>query len=148
MKRGDIYYIQRRNTINVVGEIPKSCPAIIVSADDLNAACETVEVVYLTTNPRGDLPTHVQIDATGIPSTALCEMVDHVSRLLVENYCGTCSPEEMAAIDGALARSLGLTAANVTCKIDSTAFVRVIAERDTYKAILDQVLTPRGVIGS
>lgn len=106
MKRGEIYYIYHRNTVG--SEIAKGRPAIIVSADNLNATSEVVEVVFLTTKPKKDLPTHVGINATGITSTALCEQVTTVSKTLVGDYFGECSKDEMYGIDRALMRSLGV----------------------------------------
>ena len=37
-------------------------PAVIVSNDKNNAKSNTVEVVYMTTKPKTDLPTHVYIE--------------------------------------------------------------------------------------
>ena len=106
MKRGDIYYIQRHDTVGM--EIMKARPGVIVSRDRLNATSEVVEVVYLTTQPKKEMPTHVAIQSTGRPSTALCEHIDYVSIMLVGDYCGRCTDEEMAAIDTALMCSLNL----------------------------------------
>ena len=106
MRRGEIYYIQRHDTVGT--EIMKARPGVIVSADALNASSSVVEVVYLTTQPKKALPTHVTIDSTGRTSTALCEHVDYVSTLLVGDYCGRCTDAEMEAIDAALVCSLGL----------------------------------------
>lgn len=122
MKRGEIYYISRRANLNVGAEIAKARPAVIVSNNALNATAEVVEVVYLTTSPKKDLPEHVCINSTGVPSTVLCEQIDHVSVQLVDNYCGTCTEEEMAAIDQALLASLGIaeptkTAGNIGTEV-------------------------------
>ena len=106
MKRGEIYFIAHRSTIG--SEIAKGRPAIIVSNDALNATSDVVEVVFLTTKPKKELPTHVTINATGIPSTALCEQVNSVSKALVGDYFGRCTEEEMREISVALMRSLGL----------------------------------------
>jgi mRNA-degrading endonuclease toxin of MazEF toxin-antitoxin module len=108
MKRGEVYYIQHRHTVG--SEQAKGRPAIIVSNDALNATAEVVEVVFLTTNPKKELPTHVGINATGIPSTALCEQITTVSKTLVGDYFGRCSKEEMLEINSALMRSLGVVA--------------------------------------
>lgn len=106
MKRGEIYYIAYRETIGA--EIAKARPGVVVSNDAQNTQLDVVEVVYLTTNPRQDIPTHVSIKATGRPSMTLCEQIDTVSVELVGDFCGVCSPEEMAAIEHALLRSLGM----------------------------------------
>ena len=107
MKRGDIYYIQRHDTVG--SEIMKARPGVIVSHDRLNATSDVVEVVYLTTSPKKELPTHVHIQSTGRPSTALCEHIDYVSTLLIGDYCGRCTDAEMDAINTALMCSLNLT---------------------------------------
>lgn len=107
MKRGEIYYIQRHDTVGA--EIMKARPGIIISHNALNSTSDVVEVVYLTTQPKKPLPTHVIVEATGRTSTALCEHIDHVSTRLVGNYCGRCTDEEMDAIDTALMRSLSLS---------------------------------------
>lgn len=39
----------------------------------------TVEVVYMTTKPKTDLPTHVYIESALRPSTLLCEQISTVS---------------------------------------------------------------------
>jgi len=106
MKRGEIYIIQRHDTVG--HEIKKARPGVVVSNDALNATSPVVEVVYLTTQPKKDLPTHVTIRATGVVSTALCEHIDHVSTALVGKYLGECTEEEMRGIDVALLVSLGI----------------------------------------
>lgn len=159
MKRGDIYLVKRRDTIGA--EIAKTRPAVIVSNDALNASSQVVEVVYLTTQPKKELPTHATIHATGVTSTAICEQVDSVSLSLPCAWVGTCSDEEMADIDRALMASLGLTTESIepekepeglpSC-IDSavkiyTEAIKAIAERDAYKEILDKLLEERRAQG-
>ena len=144
MKRGEIYYIYHRNTIG--SEIAKARPGVIVSNDILNATSDVVEVVYLTTQPKKEMPCHAQINATGIASTVLCEQIDRVSVQLVGDYCGTCTEEEMRAIDEALLRSLGLTVEPVSVDVSDLQIVtaKMMAERDVYKEMTDKFL--RGVI--
>ena len=57
IRRGDIYYIDKYPTIG--SEQQAGRPAIIVSNEKNNQHSSTVEVVYLTTQPKADLPTHV-----------------------------------------------------------------------------------------
>lgn len=106
MKRGEIYYIQHRDTYG--SEVGKARPGVIVSNNALNQTSDVVEVVYLTTKTKKDLPTHAIISATGRESTVLCEQIDSVSTLRVGDYCGACSEDEMIAIDHALRASLDL----------------------------------------
>ena len=139
MKRGELYYIARRDTIGA--EIAKARPGIIVSSDALNATSEVVMVVYLTTQPKREMPTHVTIESTGLRSTAICEHIDHVSKMLVGDYCGTCSDEEMDAINLAMLSALGIELDEVeeTNNYD-TELVKACAERDVYKALVDKLI--------
>lgn len=60
MKRGEIYYIE--STYRETGSEQRGGrPAVIVSNDKNNENSEVVEVVYMTTKPKNDLPTHVFI---------------------------------------------------------------------------------------
>lgn len=153
MKRGEMYYISI--PMNNGGE--KKCrPGIIVSNDDQNERDGLLEVVYLTTHPHEDLPTHVSIHSCDKPSTAQCEAVYSITRTRVGNYCGTCSSEEMAAIDAALLISLGIelepkqeepTAAKplvVDVELDDKKVALVIerltAERDAYKELVHKLI--------
>lgn len=107
IKRGEIYYIQSYG--NECGSEQRAGrPAIIVSNDKGNQSSSTVEVVYLTTQLKHDLPTHVVIRATGKESIALCEQVHTVAVERVGDYCGECSKNEMQSVDIALLVSLSL----------------------------------------
>jgi len=78
MKRGEIYYIE--STYRETGSEQRGGrPAVIVSNDKNNENSEVVEVVYMTTKPKNDLPTHVFIRSALSPSTVLCEQVNSVS---------------------------------------------------------------------
>lgn len=104
--RGDIYYVHRTRFVG--SEQSSGRPAIIVSLDANNKHSNVAEVVYLTTRPKKDLPTHVQISATGRPSIALCEQVHSVDCRRLGRYVGKCDTQEMEAVDEALLISLGL----------------------------------------
>jgi mRNA interferase MazF len=147
MKRGEIYLIKRRDTIG--SEISKARPAVIVSSEYLNATSEVVEVVYLTTQPKRDMPTHVCINSTGVPSQVLCEQIDSISTRLAHAKVGECTAEEMKAIDHALLNSLGIKQEPVRAivTVDEVELAKVTAERDAYKALVDQMLR-QGVCGA
>lgn len=138
MKRGEIYYIDNARQH---GDWDRAArPAIIVSSDQF-LTDDTVEVVYLTTHPKKDLPTHVVIEATGIKSTALCERVAFVDKYKVGDLCGVCSAAEMQAVDEAILLSLGIVPAPVvTYHHDEAIYQRVLHERDAYKALLKEML--------
>lgn len=68
-RRGDIYYIANER-YRAGSEIRKDRPAIIVSNDVNNRFGNVVEVVFLTTSPKKNIPTHVTIRSTGRKSIA------------------------------------------------------------------------------
>jgi len=102
--RGDIYYFEKGASVGVVQEGGR--PAVIVSNNACNDTSEFVMVVYLTTQPKTYLPTHVKINSTPKASIALCEQVHTLSKLKMQNYQGHVSDEEMERIDAALGISL------------------------------------------
>lgn len=107
IKRGDIYYVDYAPT-TVGSEQYSGRPAIVVSNDTNNKFSEVVEIVYLTTQAKNDLPTHVKIRGLTKPSTALCEQINAVSTSRLRSHAGVCTDEEMDMIDRALAISLGI----------------------------------------
>lgn len=111
-KRGEIYYIESYYTTG--SEQRAGRPAVIVSNDRNNEHGATVEVVYLTTQPKHDLPTHVTVRGTGRDSIALCEQVSTVAVERVGEFCGECSKQEMVAIETALMISLDLSMSSGT----------------------------------
>lgn len=115
IKRGEIFYISRGGA-SYGSEQQADRPAVVVSNDSNNEHSGVVEVVYLTTQPKTDLPTHVTIRSTGRISTALCEQIVSISTDRVNKYIGQCSDKEMENIDIALMISLSLDAGIKTTK--------------------------------
>ena len=113
INRGDIWYIG--NGYPAVGsEQRPGRPAVVVSNQRNNQYGEVVEVVYLTTAPKRDLPTHVTIRSSGRVSTALCEQISTVSVERLGSYCGHVSDSELTAIENAMLISLGIQLAPVS----------------------------------
>ena len=146
MKRGEIYYIDREFT-EVGSEQRAGRPAIIVSNDIGNENAEIVEVVYLTTQQKKDLPTHVAIRSTKYKSTALCEQITTVAKKRIGEYCGTCTDNEMQAVENAMLISLGIDYGDgdyydeeEPAPSNSEELVRVTAERDTYKKLYESLV--------
>lgn len=105
--RGEIYYV--RPAISSVGsEQVAGRPAIVVSNDKANLYSPVLEMVYLTTQPKSSLPTHVDIKSVERPSIALCEQIHSVSKSRIGGFIAKCTDAEMAMVDGALCVSLGL----------------------------------------
>lgn len=145
MKRGEIYYIEREFT-EVGSEQRAGRPAIIVSNDIGNENAEIVEVVYLTTQPKKGLPTHVAIRSTKYKSTALCEQITTVAKKRIGEYCGTCTDNEMEMVENAMMISLGIGDGDYydeeeDAPSNSDELVRVTAERDTYKKLYESLVT-------
>ena len=79
-----------------------------MSNDKNNANSNTVEVVYMTTKPKTDLPTHVYIESALRPSTLLCEQISTVSEERIGEWIGELTESEVQDLDIALAVSLGM----------------------------------------
>lgn len=111
IRRGDIFYIEKHGW-QCGSEQFSGRPGVVVSNDVNNRRSSTVEVVYCTTKPKEDMPTHVQILSTRSPSTVLCEQITTVSIERLGDYIGRCNEQEMLEIDLALAESIGICPAH------------------------------------
>ena len=121
----------------------------MVSNNKNNENSNVVEVVYMTTQPKTDLPTHVTVRSTGRISTVLCEQVYSVSTERVGTYIGECTDKEkmlqqehedaIAEIeqDAAVYVEENKKIANME-KTEDT--IRLQTERDTYKTMYEQLL--------
>ena len=143
MNRGDIYYVAR--TYQEDGsEQHAGRPAIIVSNNKNNENIEAVEVVYITTQPKKDLPTHVFIRSSTRPSTALCEQIHTVSKDRIGEKMGTITDQEASAIDRALEISLGLDRKQTNDATDlatyAAEFIKATTERDVYRELYTDLL--------
>ena len=113
IKLGDIYYI--RDTRQSVGSEQRADrPAVIVSNNTNNKHSGVYEVVYMTTQPKTDLPTHFIIASALKPSTVLCEQISSVYEERIGEWIGTLTPDEMKTLDQCLAVSIGIKAAGNT----------------------------------
>ena len=94
IKRGDIYFI--RDTRQSIGSEQKADrPAVIVSNDANNKHSGVYEVVYMTTQPKTDLPTHFITSSALRTSTVLCEQISSVYEERIGEWIGTLTPEEI-----------------------------------------------------
>lgn len=161
IKRGDIFYVERTGG-QVGSEQWNGRPGVVVSCDENNIHSEVVEVAYCTTKPKSNLPTHVEILSTSVPSTVLCEQINAVSVERLGTYIGRCTSDEMRDIDIAIATSMGLKkypslikrlkereeseeadkAPEEDCgKRDEAEKAAVLeAERDTYRKMYEDLL--------
>ena len=93
---------------------------------------------------KKDLPTHVAINSSLRRSTVLCEQIHTVSKDRVGKMLGTVTEQEAAAIDRALAISLGLKeeqeSQTETLAAACVEVVKANAERDTYRKLYNDLL--------
>ncbi len=158
IKRGDIYYI--RDTRQSVGSEQRADrPAVIVSNNTNNKHSGVYEVVYMTTQPKTDLPTHFIIASALKPSTVLCEQISSVYEERIGEWIGTLTPDEMKTLDQCLAVSIGIKAAGNTEDTESlrqqleTAEAKLAeigtqlwtaeSQRQTYKEMYEFLLNKR-----
>lgn len=156
VKRGDIFYITYSKNFNDSYSYDTTGrPGVIVSDDHLNRGSEYVEVVYLTTKIKRDMPTHVDVFCK-TPSTALCETIHTVEKDRIGTYVRTVSNEEMEGIERGLRRSLGMgtdtvSTVSINAPEPSTPIkdmelasmqenIQLTAERDMYKKLYENLL--------
>lgn len=114
-KRGDIYYVDR--SVFTGSEQASGRPAIIVSNEKNNEYSSTVEVVYLTTQPKKDLPTHVVIRSAAKESIAICEQITTVAVERIGSYKGHVTDTEMMNLEIAMLISLDMQVGTVKEKV-------------------------------
>lgn len=106
--RGDIFYI-KKDFDRYGSEQDGGRPCIIISNEKNNTYCDTVEVVYCTgQQKRLDLPTHVLVRSTPVPSTVLCEQIVTADKERLGEFLGRCTESEMQRINVALAISIAI----------------------------------------
>lgn len=108
IKRGDIFYIDASGYVAVGSEQRPGRPAVIVSNDRNNRNSSTVEVVYFTTQPKANLPTHVRMESCNQSSIAICEQITTVSKERIGSYKGHVTDAEMTQLETAMLISLDL----------------------------------------
>lgn len=147
IQRGDVYYI---HPVPVTGsEQGGGRPAVIISNNLCNRHSDVVEVAFLTTKPKKELPTHVSIESLYRKSTALCEQIESVSKDRIGSYYGKVTPGEIRKLDTALAISIGINheipeAPDNKISDRDKEMIKVKIERDTYKELYMESL--RGAV--
>lgn len=159
IKRGEIFYIG--SSYQEIGSEQRAGrPAIVVSNNIANEHSNVVEIVYLTTQPKSDLPTHIDIRSSAKPSIALCEQICSVSKDRVGDFIGKCTEYEMKMIDAALLISLGIEVPPLKViekkveppkteekpmetqqpTVPYDEYIKLQVERDTYKGLYDGII--------
>lgn len=143
IRRGEVYYINRNNA-EIGSEQYSGRPAIIVSNDSNNICSSVYEIVYLTTQPKKPLPTHVTIGTdAGIPkeSTALCEQITSVSEKRIGEFVCVLPDDVMEKVNSCLAISLGIKEAeSMEQDMLSLSQHENMILRGMYKDLLDRIV--------
>lgn len=137
-RRGDIFFITEGTYTG--SEQNGGRPGVIVSNDVGNKHSPNVEIVFLTSTEKKPMSTHVKIMCK-VPSTALCENIQTVSKERLDTFIRSCTTSEMKQIDNALLCSLGLMAPAVIGGTQVSAAVsEAEIERNLYKTLYEQLL--------
>lgn len=158
IKRGEIYWISASPYRESIGHVQRANrPGIIVSSDNINKGITIHTVVYLTTTPRIQIPTHCIIRSAEQTSTALCEQITTVDETQIGNYIGKVTDEEMVTIENCLRIVLDLDVTEVTIteepeeeyedyEQDDVELVKAQHEAKIYKELYEKLL--QSVIGA
>lgn len=106
MQRGEVYWV--RFPAGVGGMIRKARPAVVVTSDTAIPHLNRVQVVPLTSNAQRLYPGEALVTAGVRQSKALATQVTTVDKSLVDDRYAVLSAADLAAVDQALRRQLGL----------------------------------------
>lgn len=114
IRRGDIFYAELSPVVGC--EQGGVRPVLILQNDIGNRYSPTVITAAITSKPKRELPTHVEIwciEALQKNSVVLLEQIRTLDRIRLLDYIGSISRVGMHSVDKALAVSMGLTLAEV-----------------------------------
>lgn len=114
IRRGDVFYADLSPVVGC--EQSGIRPVLIIQNDIGNRYSPTVIVAAITSRPKKELPTHVEIgcmEPLQKNSVVLLEQIRTIDRIRLLEYIGSLSEFRMISIDQALSLSLGLTTAKV-----------------------------------
>ena len=110
IRRGDIYYADLSPTVGC--EQGGIRPVLIIQNDIGNRYSPTVIVAAITSKPKKEMPTHVElgcIEGLQKNSVVLLEQIRTIDRIRLLEYIGSLSVLRMLSVDRALEVSVGLT---------------------------------------
>lgn len=139
VRRGDIYYISNAKCYFTDPALEAGRPGVIVSSDKLNEHSTVVEVVYLTTKEKRDMPTHKEV-LCRVPSTAICENICTISKDRLGTFVRTCTDKEMEVLNEGLLASLGISHEPVIEREEEPVETPIIVERNLYKSLYEELL--------
>ena len=93
VKYGQIWYIKTQESKGSIQGGTR--PVIIVSNDENNTYCPTVNVIPITTREKNELPVHTFIYSSPFKSTALAEQITTINKSELLNCIGELSRKEV-----------------------------------------------------
>jgi len=106
MNRGEIWWVAFSGSVG--GEIQKERPAIVISNDASNQRLNRIQVVPVTSQTRTVRAGEALVMVGGKEAKALAHQLATVSKLRVSNQLGTLSRADLAHVELAIKRQLGL----------------------------------------
>ncbi len=104
--RGEIWWVNFDPTQR--GEISKTRPVVVVTADALNRARRTVVVVPLSMGPQPRPPLVVATPSAGAGSVAVCDQIRAVDKRRLTRSDGQLAAADLRAVEDGLRRILEL----------------------------------------
>ena len=106
MNRGEIWWVAFSGSVG--GEIQKERPAIVISNDASNQRLNRIQVVPVTSQTRTVHAGETIVAVAGKEAKALAHQLATVSKLRVSNQLGALSRADLARVELAIKRQLGL----------------------------------------
>lgn len=97
IRRGEVWWVDLDPTRG--GEIRKTRPAVVLTADALNRARRTVVVVPLSTGPMPRPPIVVPTPSAGADSVAVCDQMRAVDKGRLTRSGGRLAPTDLRAVE-------------------------------------------------
>jgi mRNA interferase MazF len=106
VRRGDIWWVNLDQTQG--GEIGKSQPAVVITANALNRVRRTVIIVPLSTGPEPRPPIVVATLSAGPNLVAVCDQLRAVDKRRLTRMTGQLSAADLHTIEDSIRRILQL----------------------------------------
>jgi mRNA interferase MazF len=106
VRRGEVWWVDLDPTRG--GEIRKTRPAVVLTADPLNRARRTVVVVPLSTGPTPRPPIVVETASAGSGSVAICDQMRAVDKIRLTRCVGQLATTDLRAVEDGVRIVLGL----------------------------------------